>query len=194
PRSHEATKPRSQASGQSRREAATTERGSGERSQGKDDTGASTELGGEDHSSPVQDEVILAIPAVLSPESGAMTRVVEVSSPQTRRNLTADFGEATSSEVPDTLTAHKSIQSATTSKDAILEDTCNDKVWRNGSMLPNTARKCKIRARTPATPTEGNGDSASSSDRSSEGEESAEEAAVEGSNQPKRPRLAETAD
>ncbi|KAG3149226.1 hypothetical protein PC116_g24992, partial [Phytophthora cactorum] len=251
----------------------------------------------------------------------------------------ADFGEATSSEVPDTLTAHKSIQSATTSKDAILEDTCNDKeapcattetvsgldtyvtlvsegeddvgtgwdredltgegepyfgvdedgppkpellfkdelikagynlvgnnqtgrkrrtrvckvcsllknsddvrggdsstycsdcklttsskrpkawrvflcdkarrehngipitcfdlwhkVWRNGSMLPNTARKCKIRARTPATPTEGNGDSASSSDRSSEGEESAEEAAVEGSNQPKRPRLAETAD
>ncbi|KAG2956847.1 hypothetical protein PC119_g27539 [Phytophthora cactorum] len=76
-RSHEATKPRSQASGQSRREAATTERGSGERSQGKDDTGASTELGGEDHSSPVQDEVILAIPAVLSPESGAMTRVVE---------------------------------------------------------------------------------------------------------------------
>ncbi|KAG2780615.1 hypothetical protein Pcac1_g9257 [Phytophthora cactorum] len=61
-------------------------------------------------------------------------------------------------------------------------------------MLPNTARKCKIRARTPATPTEGNGDSASSSDRSSEGEESAEEAAVEGSNQPKRPRLAETAD
>ncbi|KAF1781627.1 hypothetical protein GQ600_2674 [Phytophthora cactorum] len=46
-RSHEATKPRSQASGQSRREAATTERGSGERSQGKDDTGASTELGGE---------------------------------------------------------------------------------------------------------------------------------------------------
>ncbi|KAG2938458.1 hypothetical protein PC117_g11217 [Phytophthora cactorum] len=72
-----ATQPRSQASGQSRREAATTERGSGERSQGKDDTGASTELGGEDHSSPVQDEVILAIPAVLSPESGAMTRVVE---------------------------------------------------------------------------------------------------------------------
>ncbi|KAG3160949.1 hypothetical protein PI126_g6682, partial [Phytophthora idaei] len=34
---------------------------------------ASTELGGEDHSSPVQDEVILATPAVLSPESGAMT-------------------------------------------------------------------------------------------------------------------------
>ncbi|KAG4040137.1 hypothetical protein PC123_g24320 [Phytophthora cactorum] len=71
------TQPRSQASDQSRREAAATERGSGERSQGKDDTGASTELGGEDHSSPVQDEVILAIPAVLSPESGAMTRVVE---------------------------------------------------------------------------------------------------------------------
>ncbi|KAF1781629.1 hypothetical protein GQ600_20668 [Phytophthora cactorum] len=129
-RSHEATKPRSQASGQSRREAATTERGSGERSQGKDDTGASTELGGEDHSSPVQDEVILAIPAVLSPESGAMTRVVEGTKlifASNRRNLTADFGEATSSEVPDTLTAHKSIQSATTSKDAILEDTCNDK-------------------------------------------------------------------
>ncbi|KAG2931929.1 hypothetical protein PC116_g3612 [Phytophthora cactorum] len=75
--------------------------------------------------------------------------------------------------------------------------TCLDlwhKVWRNGSMLPNTGRKRKIRARTPATPTEGNGDSASSSDRSSEGEESAEEAAVEGSNQPKRPRVAETAD
>ncbi|KAG3244285.1 hypothetical protein PI124_g10947 [Phytophthora idaei] len=122
-----ATQPRSQSSGQSRREAAATERGSGERSQGKDDAGATTELGGEDHSSPVQDEVILATPAVLSPESGAMTRVVEVSSPQTRRNLTADFGEATSSEVPDTLTAHTSIQSATTSKDAILEDTCNDK-------------------------------------------------------------------
>ncbi|KAF1781628.1 hypothetical protein GQ600_17545 [Phytophthora cactorum] len=120
-RSH--TKPRSHEA----KQAAKAGRGSGERSQGKDDTGASTELGGEDHSSPVQDEVILAIPAVLSPESGAMTRVVEVSSPQTRRNLTADFGEATSSEVPDTLTAHKSIQSATTSKDAILEDTCNDK-------------------------------------------------------------------
>ncbi|KAG4225547.1 hypothetical protein PC116_g26021 [Phytophthora cactorum] len=129
------TQPRSQASGQSRREAAATERGSGERSQGKDDTGASTELGGEDHSSPVQDEVILAIPAVLSPESGAMTRVFEVSSPQTRRNLTADFGEATSSEVPDTLTAHKSIQSATTSKDAILEDTCNDKGLLNISSM-----------------------------------------------------------
>ncbi|KAG3191090.1 hypothetical protein C6341_g1369 [Phytophthora cactorum] len=111
-----ATQERSQASGQSRREAAATERGSGE---GKDDAGASIELGGEDHSSPVQDEVILATPAVLSPEG--------VSSPQTRRNLTADFGEATSSDVPDTLTAHKSIQSATTSKDAILEDTCNDK-------------------------------------------------------------------
>ncbi|KAG2938453.1 hypothetical protein PC128_g22562 [Phytophthora cactorum] len=54
--------------------------------------------------------------------------------------------------------------------------------------------QAQIRARTPATPTEGNGDSASSSDRSSEGEESAEEAAVEGSNQPKRPRVAETAD
>ncbi|KAG3078610.1 hypothetical protein PI125_g20933 [Phytophthora idaei] len=61
-------------------------------------------------------------------------------------------------------------------------------------MLPNTARKRNIRARTPATLTEGNGDSASSSDRSSEGEKSAEEAAVEGSNQPKRPRVAETAD
>ncbi|RAW41238.1 hypothetical protein PC110_g2565 [Phytophthora cactorum] len=89
-----ATQERSQASGQSRREAAATERGSGE---GKDDAGASIELGG------------------------------EVSPPQTRRNITADFGEATSSDVPDTLTAHKSIQSATTSKDAILEDTCNDK-------------------------------------------------------------------
>ncbi|KAG4058093.1 hypothetical protein PC123_g6933 [Phytophthora cactorum] len=70
-------------------------------------------------------------------------------------------------------------------------------VWRNGTMLPQSARKRKVRAHKLAEAVQDEGaeeGSAPSSDESSAGNESSDESTVGGQHQPKRARTVEFAD